>query len=211
MLQLLRKLGFAISWSKVQGPTKRICFLGITLDSAEMEASLTEDKLCKLLTTVRSFQARHKARRKELERLAGFLNHACSVVKGGRTFLRRVLDTMNSSRASHHYVRLTSDFQKDIDWWIRFVEWFNGKAKLIDPKPVELASFQTDASFSGFGGYFMGDYLWHLVSRYNSSCARSCFLTSPSAMLCAWPVFGQHQLSRVACCGLCSETLGCLV
>ena len=164
LLHLLRRLGFAISWAKVIGPTQRVCFLGIMLDSIAMKASLPEDKLCRLISTVHSFNGRKKAKQKELQRLAGVLNHASSVVKGGRTFLRRVLDTMNTARQPHHYVRLTLEFRKDIAWWISFVQLFNGKAKIIEAKPVGLASFQTDASFSGFGAYYMGDYLlgsWH--------------------------------------------------
>ena len=36
---------------------------------------------------------------------------------------------------------------------------FNGKAKLIDSLPVQIGIFQTDASLSGFGIYFDGDWL----------------------------------------------------
>ena len=48
LIQLLRKLGFAIHWGKVVDPTTKITFLGIELDSICMSVRLPNDKLVSL-------------------------------------------------------------------------------------------------------------------------------------------------------------------
>ena len=45
LIQLLRKLGFQISWKKVVDPTQCIIFLGIELDTISMCLHLSEDRL----------------------------------------------------------------------------------------------------------------------------------------------------------------------
>ena len=48
LLTLLRQLGFSISYSKVEHPTTRLTFLGISIDSVEMTLSLPTDKVKEL-------------------------------------------------------------------------------------------------------------------------------------------------------------------
>ena len=36
LINLLRQLGFVINWSKVQGPSQQLVFLGVVVDSASM-------------------------------------------------------------------------------------------------------------------------------------------------------------------------------
>ena len=64
----------------------------------------------------------------------------------------------------NHKARLTTEFKKDITWWIRFAAEFNGKAKLLHPVPITMPLFECDSSFSGFGIYYNGDWragVWH--------------------------------------------------
>lgn len=45
LLQLLQDLGFAISWRKVVGPTQKLFFLGIELDTNQCTMALPPNKL----------------------------------------------------------------------------------------------------------------------------------------------------------------------
>ena len=45
MISLLRCLGFCINWNKVVGPTTRITFLGVNIDTVNMSLSLPSEKL----------------------------------------------------------------------------------------------------------------------------------------------------------------------
>ena len=44
----LRKMGFSINYSKIEGPTTRLTFLGITLDTLSMTTEIPEDKMGEL-------------------------------------------------------------------------------------------------------------------------------------------------------------------
>ena len=48
LLQLLQDLGFAISWRKVVGPTQKLVFLGIELDTKQCTMALPPTKLAEL-------------------------------------------------------------------------------------------------------------------------------------------------------------------
>lgn len=164
LIRTLGRLGFSVSWAKVKGPAQIMDFLGLTLNSITMEVSLPEDKLHKLQLLLNWFITHQKVQRRDLEQLVGILNHAASVVKGGRTFTRRILDAMLSVDQHHHYVRLTVELCKDIKWWQSFASTFNGKSKIIDPRPLGISAFQSDSSFSGFGIYWNGAFrfgTWH--------------------------------------------------
>ena len=93
LINILIKLGFYISWEKVVSPCQRIQFLGLILDSNNMSITLPSDKIVKLESLLLDFMSKTKAKKKELQSLAGHLSFASTVIKGGRTFSRRVIDS----------------------------------------------------------------------------------------------------------------------
>ena len=48
LLKLLQDLGFQISWRKVIGPTQKLVFLGVELDTHRCEMALPRNKLAEL-------------------------------------------------------------------------------------------------------------------------------------------------------------------
>ena len=162
LLTLLQDLGFTISRHKLVAPAQQLTFLGVQLDTVSCTMTLPHDKLIEFQALVSSFQHKHRATKKQLQRLAGKLNWACRVVYGGRTFLRRVLDTMNSliSPAAKH--KLGASFQRDIAWWVNFLKVFNGKRLFLDSQPT--VDVITDACPLAAGGYFRGDWFYHNFS-----------------------------------------------
>jgi hypothetical protein len=70
---------------KTVGPVTQ---MGVELDSEEMVLRLPQEKLTKLKSLIAAWRKRKCCKKKELESLAGYLNHACKVVKPGRRFLR---------------------------------------------------------------------------------------------------------------------------
>lgn len=161
LLQLLLDLGFAISHHKLVAPTQRLTFLGVELDTVGCAMTLPQDKLAELQTLVVEFRNKQRASKKQLQRLAGKLNWACRVIYGGRTFLRRILDTMNALTPSGKF-RLDSSFRSDIAWWVDFLKIFNGTRMFLDNLPtVDVA---TDACPIAAGGYFRDDWFYHNFS-----------------------------------------------
>eukprot|EP00111_Clytia_hemisphaerica_P012840 TCONS_00037755-protein len=155
---LLLELGFTISPSKLVTPCQKLVFLGVEIDTIKLTLSLSVKKLSDLKDLLQSFRSRVKATKRQLQQLAGRLNWACKVVFGGRTFLRRILDLMNTLPRQSAKCRLGEEFWKDIDWWLQFLEVFNGFSHFHDPRPV--VDLHTDACSTGVGAEFQGDWFY---------------------------------------------------
>ena len=78
--------------SKTIGPSQKIGFMGIIVDSVRMEARLPQDKLVRINQLLKTFKNRRSARLVELQSLIGTLQFACKVVVPGRTFLQRAIN-----------------------------------------------------------------------------------------------------------------------
>ena len=81
-----RSLGVPIADHKRDGSTTYLVFLGIEIDSEAGQLRLPADKLQHLQTLLHDWGDRRACSRKELESLVGLLNHACKVVRSGRSF-----------------------------------------------------------------------------------------------------------------------------
>ncbi len=158
LVRILRRLGFYVSYKKLICPGQVIRFLGIDIDTVDMELRLPADKLLKLMELLKFYINKRKASKKELESLAGVLAHCCKVIHGGRTFSRRVYDMVASVKKSAHKVRLNDEFRLDLKWWLEFAGKFNGKAKIIKSTEPCIAVY-SDASLTGFGAAHGNDWL----------------------------------------------------
>ena len=81
LLQLAIDLGFQISWHKVIGPTQKLVFLGVELDTASCEMAIPPIKLMELHHVVTRFLFWGRESKKQIQQLAGKLNWACRVVE----------------------------------------------------------------------------------------------------------------------------------
>ncbi|XP_076116596.1 uncharacterized protein LOC143084063 [Mytilus galloprovincialis] len=158
LIDLLRKLGFAISWSKVFDPCQKLVFLGVEIDSTTLELRLHLTKLEQLRAELAEFKQRKHVSKKQLQSLAGKLNWASSVVHGGRVFLRRIIDGITKLKHDWHKMRLGGDILHDIHLWYNFMSTFNGKSLLLNTDPV--TSVYTDACKTGAGGIFGTDWFY---------------------------------------------------
>ena len=155
-------MGIPLAPNKLEGPTTRLTFLGILIDSSCMETSLPDDKLQELLTELQSWFLRNKCLKRELLSLIGKLNFACRIIPAGRIFLRRLIDLSTSARLPHHHVTMNHEDRRDITWWLQFLPTWNGCAIIPEPhwtKSPDLELF-TDASGSlGHGIFYMGHWI----------------------------------------------------
>ena len=116
-----------IAAHKTEGPTKCLVFLGIEID--------TIGKPERLQSILRQWGDRRVCTRKELESLVGLLNHACKVVRAGRSFLRRMIDLLHSRPSSSRCrgcspIRLNA---ADLAWWVVAVLCIALEWHLISP------------------------------------------------------------------------------
>ncbi len=150
----LSDLGFCINESKVVPPSKVVTFLGIVVDTQRRCLSVPEDKLKDLLSLLQSFQDMTVSTKRDVEKLVGKLNFAARVVRGGRTFLRRMIDIVNSVESHDATVYLNQCFRDDVRWWLDFASTWNGHAVMLDEAVVDERRFVTDASNLACGAVF---------------------------------------------------------
>ena len=123
------QLGVPMASHKRDGPTTCLIFLGIQVDTVTRELRLPEEKLHRLRTLLQEWGARKSCQRRQLESLIRLLNHACKVVRPGRSFLRRLLDLLHATGSrpeGNSIIRLNRLCQGDIAWWVEFIQKWNG-------------------------------------------------------------------------------------
>ena len=70
-------LGVPLALEKVEGPSKSLTFLGILLDTENMEAYLPRDKLQRICAQIATWLGRKKARDSFLGRITSACNQGC--------------------------------------------------------------------------------------------------------------------------------------
>ena len=118
------------------GPTTCLTLLGIEVDS---QLRLPQDELLRLRSLLDDWGDRKVCQRRELESLVGILNHACRVVRSGRTFLRHMLDHLKGVRhhpVCHCPIKLNRSFRSNLTWWRLFSAKWNWVSFL--PLPPHL-------------------------------------------------------------------------
>ena len=158
-----RRLGVPLAVHKREGPATCLTFLGIQVDTVAGQLTLPRDKLGRLQELLQSWADRKCATRRELESLVGHLNHACKVVRSGRSFLRRILNLLHGVKLPAHSssrIRLSHGFRSDLAWWLEFVAKWNGVSFLAPPTHLPQLEVTSDASGS------WGCGAWHEASWF---------------------------------------------
>ena len=104
-------------------------------------------------------------KRLQLQKLIGQLNWCTRVVKGGRTFMRNLINLMLRLREQHHRVRISLVAKSDLIWWERGLSIFHGTTPFICDIALPSYQFSTDACLVGGGAVFQSD--WFYVSWIN--------------------------------------------
>ena len=162
LTSLCERLGVPLAPHKLVNPTTCLVFLGIEVDSVASQLRLPTDKLARVRQLISEWRGRKACRRKELESLVGLLNHACKVVRSGRSFLRRMLDLLHSREHASHdttMIRLNAGFRADLAWWQEFLPLWNGISFLPPPTHLPKVELWTDASGTwGCGAFWQDDW-----------------------------------------------------
>ena len=165
LLHVFARLRIPVAMEKLEGPTTRLTFLGIELDTHLMVLRLPQEKLRELRTLLAQWCTWRYCHTRDLQLLVGKLQHACKVVRPGRTFLRRMFELLKGTRRHQPFIRLNAAFRSNLTWWHSFLEHWNGISMLDGSlnKPPDHHLF-TDAS-GGLGcGAWAGrhwfQYFW---------------------------------------------------
>ena len=157
---LLAALGVPTAPQKMEGPSTTITFLGIELDSIALTARLPPEKLQRLVQILQEWGDRRRCTKRELLSLIGILQHAATVIRFGRAFVRALIDLAHSISALHHHIYLNQEVRADLLWWEAFAPSWNGSCFLAPALLARPAStVATDASGSwGCGALWQGHW-----------------------------------------------------
>lgn len=207
-VELCDRLGVPLAHGKTQGPSTTLPFLGIILDTVNLEARLPQDKLDKCRSLVCEFLLKQKVTLRHLQSLIGLLNHACSVVVYGRGFLRRLIDLTIGVTKPHHHIRLTQQVKLDLRVWQEFLNSFNGRAFFLDEDFLNgnCLELYTDASGSiGYGAVYGKEWFygtWPLSWHSRNISALELF-----PIVAAVEVWGSEWANKSVCFRTDNEAL----
>ena len=156
-----QRLGMPLDESKEEGPSEVLTFLGLEIDTVNMEVRLPQEKLREMRSLLKRWRGMKSCRRRDLESLVGSLNHACRAVRPGRAFKRRLQDLMTTMEREGRRGRLNVEARADIEWWHQFGLNWNGTALMrsvvTDEVPSEV--MLSDASGNwGCGATWQGKW-----------------------------------------------------
>ena len=117
--QVCQQLEVPIAAHKTEDPGTLLVFLGIEIDNRAMEVRLPTEKLHRLQQEIEKWQYRRACTKSELLSLIGQLQHACCIVRPGRSFLRRMISLSSTVKELHYRVRLNREFRSDLQWWFQ--------------------------------------------------------------------------------------------
>ena len=112
---------------------------------------LPQVKLDRLRAHVNNVISKSIASKEELQCLVGHLTQTSIVVRGGKTFSRRLIDAIKHYKDKDRAIVNQSCVKFDLNWWGNFLSSFNGCSKVVQ-SVVEQRTVETDASMTGFGG-----------------------------------------------------------
>ena len=159
LLQVFNDLYIPLSENKTVGPSVRLEYLGLILDSNLMRCELPLDKVNRICEMIAGLETRHSVTKIELLRLLGHLNFAARVIPAGRPFVSHLLSIAHSVSQLHYHVYLDKDCRLELLLWREFLEHWNGVSVFLEAKvtPAQGMDLWTDSSGTlGFGGYHRG-------------------------------------------------------
>ena len=159
-INVLVSLGLEINWDKVEPPNQKITFLGVLIDTCSRTLSLPDDKLSDTKNLVKLWLTKKRATKKELQQFIGKLNWACRVVRGGRTFLRRLINATMKLKATHHRTWLNAEVRADIAWWASGLDYFHGSTSFVSDIRPPSSELITDACRVAGGGIYEHDWFF---------------------------------------------------
>lgn len=182
LIGLLRKLGFHISWDKVEGPSQQVTFLGVRVDSVSMSCSIPEEKITKIRYELVKFADRKRASKNQLQSLVGKLSWVARVVPAGRIYLRALIAGITKLKLARHKLVLTTEMLQDIQWWFEVMPKINGYFPIRDRRPIE--TLVMDACNEGGGVAFAGD--WAYINWQCDLPQAAGLHINYKEVLCAW-------------------------
>ena len=150
LMSILRHLSFYLAYKKLHPPAQRCRFLGIELDSLQLQARLPRDKIQKLKSELDFFKDKKRATLHQLQRLTGILCHASKVIYGARPFTHRIIQMLKLFNSCVRRIRISDEFRSDVQWWRCCATTFNGATAILSSRTTIVDPIVPIVSEDGF-------------------------------------------------------------
>ena len=129
--------------------------------------------------------------------MIGKLADAAKVVRPGRIFLRRMIETAKKAKQLDHWIRLREEFHSDLAWWISFLEVWNGASFMSThiTAPHPDITFSSDATGSWGCGACLQQH-WFLcpgAGQWTTQCIAVKEILSVVVACAIWGPYWQHR------------------
>ena len=147
-VDMCTEIGVPLAHDKTLGPSSNLTFLGLEINTVDMQVKIPSEKLIKLKTQLVSLLDKEKTTLKELQSLTGLLSFCCRAIPSARAFNRRFFDAMSGLSRPNHHVRVNLEMKSDIRMWLSFLELFNGTVYFDKVEWLDMAdlSLFTDSA-----------------------------------------------------------------
>jgi len=171
VLKFFEQLGIMVNPKKTEGPTTRLDFVGITIDSEEQSISLPESKVQDIWEVMQEVEGKKKIPYRLFMKLLGKLSFAAKCIRAARSFIRRMWDTVRHKGVKWRRgkkVKLNKGFWEDFRWWKEQLTYFVNNQNGVSFWKVDKTDLHFDTEIatdaSGYGlGAVWGDESLHML------------------------------------------------
>ncbi|KAK3108908.1 hypothetical protein FSP39_018419 [Pinctada imbricata] len=195
-------IGVPLAHEKTVGPTTKLVFLGIEIDTIEMMIRIPSEKVENLKVLIQTLLRKKSVKLKEMQSLVGSLNFFSKAVPNARAFNRRFYDATIGVTKPHHHIKLTNEIKDDMNMWLEFLEKFNGVRILHDQEWFgnDVINLYTDSSGNqnlGCGGYCDGSWFyWQWPNDWEEPVFKEMTFLELVPILLAVKVWGMTYLKN---------------
>ena len=180
---MFNRLGVPLAKHKRLGPTVCLEYLGLILDSINMQARLPSIKVHRIIEVIETLLEQSSCTKLELLQLLDHFNFASRVTLPRRSFVSYLIQLSTTVKELWHRITLNQHCQEDLHMWHKFLREWNGLSLFYesDFTTTHDLKLYTDPSLVGFAAVFGsqwfysrwpeqlpfvsdGDLLWPFVS-----------------------------------------------
>ena len=149
----LNRAGFVINEDKsIWEPTQRLQWLGFVIDLANGQIEVPEDKLHRLLDTLRDLEHAACIPAKVLASVVGkIISMGLAIGPVSRFMTRSLYSVLESRQAWCSMLCLTQDARDELRFWLSCLSDYRAQPIWHSPSAVRVV--YSDASDTGYGGY----------------------------------------------------------
>ena len=173
--KVLSELNLPINPKKICPPGKVMTCLGIDFDLVSFSLAIAQDKIVEICTLIEEVMNKKALTRTKFQSLTGKLLYIHRCVKPARIFINRTLALFRQNKGKKR-IYLTSDFYADMQWFMAFLEKFNGTT-IFKKAFLDFNEVYIDACLEVSGEFGIAEYthpqflpLLKLTTSHTSKC-----------------------------------------